>query len=807
MRNVFADVRYALRAFARDPGFTATAALTLALGIGATTAVYSVVSAVLWSPLPFARPERIAIVWETDVHNGELDGRVSYPDLVDWRAQTRAFARLAASMPLDLNLTESGREPERVSVGAVSHDLFPLLGLRPVLGRVLTPADDREGAPGVVVLSRALWTARYDGDAGVLGRTIQLDGQPHTVVGVLQDGFETLGRARAWVAVTPNLGAFLHERGVHGLTVFGLLRDGQSFETAGAEMAAIAARLARAYPNENVGRGARVQALDEAIVGDVRRELLLLLAAVVAVTLVACANVSGLLLARARARAREIAIRRALGAGARRLAAQFLTETLVLAAGAAAAGIVLAAWATPALVTLAADGLPRTAGVGLHPGVVAFAVGASFVAGALAALAPLRGMIGGRERALPAMSGTSTGRDRLRSALVVGQVALACVLATGAGLLLASLRNARRVDPGFRPDGLLVASLQLPKAAYPPPARTADFSNWPTVQNFYRALLPRLASLPGASSAAVAVNHPLQPGWTSEIQVEGRANPPGKRDEVYIRPVAPGYFRTVGAPLRAGRDFDAGDRLGSADVVVVNDAFARRYFPGRDAVGLAVSFWGKPRRVIGVVADERFRGVTDPAAPAVYPTLLQVPVSSLSLVVRAPAGTDALSLAPALRRALREIDPDVALFDVGTADVLLDKSLGSPRFRAALLGFFGAAALLLSAVGLYGLLAHSVARRTREIGIRTALGARRADVLRLVVGEGLARGGAGLALGLVGAVVASRLLTRLLFGVRPADPAILATVAAVFLAVTVAASLLPARRAARVDPATALRTE
>ena len=807
MSSFLHDLRHAVRSLSKSPGFTAVAVLTMALGIGATTAVYSVVRAVFLRPLPFRDAARLAIVWETDLHNGERNGGVSFPDLTDWRRENRSFSAIAAYRRLDLNLADPGREPDRVAVATVTANLFPLLGVAPVLGRPLSPDDDREGAPPAVLLSHALWQSRYGSSPSVVGRTIAIDGIPSTIVGVMPAGFEFPARAAAWMALTPMLGAFRTERGVHAMLAVARLADGVSIEAAGAEMGAIAARLARAYPNENAGRGARVQGLADALVGDLRREFAILFAAVVAVTLVACANVSGLLLARSRGRAREIAIRRALGAGAADVGGPLLAEALLLAVAGGGAGLLLAAWGIRGLLALSPDTIPRIAEVRLDLPVLLFTLTASLGAGILSALAPLGRVVSGREGSLERAGSGRASRETLRGAMVVGQVALAGMLATAAALLAVSLRNLERVDPGFRAEGLLTAELVLPRSKYPEPPHTEDFYKWPEVLRFYAGFLPKLQSLPGAASASFALNHPLMAGWTSEIQIEDLVHRPGDRDEVYIRPVAPGYFRTVASPVLAGRDFDDRDRQGSAEVLIVNSAFERRYFPRQGALGHTVSFWSRPRRIVGVVGDVRFLGPGSEPAPAVYPCLLQVPMNSLAVVVRAPAGIDPAALAPALRHALQDVDPDVALFHVRTASALASESFGSPRFRALLLTLFGAVALLLAAIGLYGLLSFGVSRRAREFGIRVALGAQRTDVARLVLREAGARAAAGIALGALGAIGAARLLSGLLFGVRPAEPAVFATVAVLLAMTAAAAAYLPARRATRVDPAVSLRTE
>ncbi len=804
MTTLIQDLRYALRSLSKSPGFTAIAVATLALGIGANTAIFSVVHSVLWKPLPFASPQRLAVIWETDIHNGELDGGASWPDYRDWKAQAGAFSSLAAAKRLHLNLTEGGQQPERVAASAVSHELFPLLGARPALGRAFSEADDRPGAPGAVVLSDALWRGRFAASPEVLGRPISLDGKACIVVGVMAPRFEFPQQTQAWVALEPNLAPFGDVRGVHNLTVFGRLAKGASLETAGAQMGSIALRLARQYPDDNAGRGTRVQDLREAEVGDVRPALLVLLGAVALVTLIACANVSGLLLARAATRSREVAIRRALGAGRGRLLRQLLTESLLLAILGGASGLALAAWGTDVLLALAPRALPRTAEVGLHLPVLAFSLGVSIAAGILAGLAPALGATRSVALALREEDSRTASRSRGRAALVVAQVALACVLATGAGLLLKSLHNLLRVDPGFRVSGLLTAELTLPDSRYPMPSGK-DWYRWPEVLRFYDAILPRLQALPGASSAALAINHPLRPGWTSQIEVEGRPQQPGARDEVRIRAITPDYFRTIDTPILRGRALNTGDRQDTAPVLVINEALARKYFPDVDPVGQKISFWGQSREVVGVVRDVRFRGLASGADPAVYPSLLQTPISSLAVVIRAQG--DPASLIPALREAVRSADPDVALYNIKTADTLLTESLGAPRFQTTLLSAFGAAALLLAALGLYGLLAYAVTRRTREIGIRAALGARRADLVRMILREGFGRCLLGLVFGVAASFAAARLLSGMLYGVGAADPMVIAGVVGVLLVVALLASYLPARRAANVDPMTALRAD
>ncbi len=797
------DIQYAIRTLARTPGFTAVAVVTMALGIGATTGIFSVVHAVLWNPLPFSEPGRLAVIWETDAHNKSFEEGASTPDFIDFRRDARSFSGLAAVQGRWLNLTEERREPERISANAVSGTYFDVLGVRAALGRTLGDADDRPGAAGVVVLSDALWRSRYAASRNALGREISLDGAPYTVVGVMPPGFDSTDN-QAWIPLAPSLGAFKDLRGVHNLLVVGRLAQRVSFEQAGAEMAAIAARLARQYPDDNAGRSTRVLPLAEAYSGGVRPSLLVLLGAVALVTLISCANVSGLLLARAAGRTREIAIRRALGAERGRIARQLLTESVLVALVGCLGGLALAAWGRDALVALSPQSLPRVSEAGLNLPVLLFSLLLSAACGILAGLAPAVSGTREIERSLRAGDHRAAARGSVRGVLVAAQIVLACVLTTGAGLLLRSLQNLRRVDPGFRAAGLVTARIQLPRSKYPEPPRE-DFYKWPEVLRFYDEVLPRLRALPGVSSASLAVNHPLREGWTSQVEVEGQVQRPGERDETRIRPISPDYFRTTGTPVLRGRPLDERDRQGAPGVVLVNEAFARRYFPGRDPVGRTLSFWDRKREIVGVVRDVRFRGPAHESEPAVYPSLFQVPIADVFLLVRSSAAPAVVI--PAMRTAVRAVEPDVALFQIRTADELVTESLGSSRFETTLLSLFGLAALLLSALGLYGLLAYSVARRTREIGIRLALGARRSDLAGMILREGLARCLVGLALGAVAALASTRLLSSLLYGVRPSDPLIFAGVFGTLIAVALAASLLPARRAASVDPWKALRTD
>lgn len=805
MPTLLQDLRYAARTLAKNPGFAAAAALTLALGVGANTAIFSVVNGVLLRPLPFAEPERLMIVWETDPHNQSFREGASVPDFFDWKHQSRRFERLAASTAAERNLTGPGKEPERLEIAAVSHDLFALLKIEPSLGRAFRPEEDEPGGARVAILSHGIWQSRYGGAPEALGQIITLDGRDHEIVGVMPTHFGFPADAPLWVPLASATETFREVRGVHNLTVLGRLKRGATREAAQAEMAAIAAGLEKQYPEDNRGRGAAVESLHEAIVGRVRPALLTLLGAVGLVLLIACANVASLMLARASTRSREIAIRTSLGASRFRLVRQLLTESVLLALIGGAVGLAAAFWGLEALLALSPANLPRSDSIGIDLAVLGFSFALSVVVGVVSGLVPaIQSSSAALSETLNASSLRAGVRGGTRGSLVVAEVAMAVVLAVGAGLLIKSFSRLRQVDPGFRTENLLTLRITLPESKYPTPPRS-EYPRWPKAVSFYERLLERSSAVPGVISAAVALNHPLASGWTSQIEIVGRPEPPGARDEVRMRPVSPGYFQTIGVPVLKGRAPGERDRQGTPLIVAINEAMARKYFPGEDAIGRSVRFWGEPREIVGVVRDVRFRGLGRDVDPAIYPALSQMPMSEFSLVVK--TRVPPLSVLPALRTAVRSIDSDLALFDVATLEQLLSESVGAPRFHMVLLTAFGALALLLAAVGIYGLLSYSVAQRTREIGIRSALGARRADLLRLVVGEGLARSLLGLLLGLVGAFVLTRFLAGLLFQVGTRDPYIFASVVATLLGVAFLASYLPARRAAKMDPMLALRNE
>ena len=801
------DVRYAVRTLARRPGFASIVVLTLALGIGATTAIFSVVHGVLLRPLDLPEPERLVALrnYPTDGNVEKVGPALSYPDFAEFRSRAPSFRELAAGRTAPATLTTPGAEPSRIVTGIVTPNYFTALGLRPVLGRAFGPADAAPDAPAVAVLHHDLWQTRFGGDPTIVGRTIAIDGDPVTVVGVLPPDLGVATSQRLFRPLVPE--GLDQVRGVHRLYAIGRLAPGATVERARAEVAAVAAALEQQYPEDNTRRGAELLPLQETIVGDVRPALLVLLGAVTMVLLVGCANLASLFLARAAAREREMAVRAALGAGRGRLVRQWLTESVLLTATGAVAGVGVAWVATRALLAAAPDSIPRADEVGLDTTVLLFLLGVSVLVAVAFGLVPAwqrrraddtwATLRDGARGATP-----GHGRRRARHLLVVGEVALATMLVCGAGALLQSFWRLSSADLGFQPQGLVVAQVQLPATRYDSVAK---------IVRFYDQLREQLATLPGAPHAALAMEHPLSEGWTSSYGLADREPPPqGQEPEARVRPVWPGYFRTVGVPIVAGRDVTEQDRMGAPAVVVVNEAFVRRHYPGESAIGKRLlrgaAWWpGQPTdfEIVGVVADEPFLGPNVPADPATYFSHAQFPMNDMWIVVRGDG--DAARLAPALRERLWRLDPTLPLEQVRAMPDLVGAAVAAPRFNALLLSLFAAAALLLAAIGIYGVLAYTVAQRTAEIGVRMALGAERGRVVRQVVGQGLVVALAGVALGLAGAIGSGRLLSATLEGMRTADPRLLATVAALLTLVAVLAAWLPARRASRIDPMVALR--
>jgi putative ABC transport system permease protein len=806
------DLRTGLRSLRRAPAFAAAVVATLALGIGANSAIFSVVNAVLLRPLPYPEPERLALLYETNPERSWTEAQVAPANFFDWREAARGFTGLAAfsdwlGQPTLASAGPGGTEPEMLRAMYTSGDLFGVLGVAPRIGRSFREEENWGEAARVVVLSHALWRRRFGGDPAVLGQPIVLNGIAHTVVGVMPEGFrffidevdlwqpfgwEPESRERVWF------------RRAHVFRVVGRLAPGTALTAGQAELRSIAARLERRYPETNTLMGAGARPLHEFLVGDARRPLALLLLAVGLVLLIACANVAHLQLARSTARTRESAVRGCLGASRLRLVRQGLVESALLAAAGGALGLLVARFATPALLARVPGELPRLSEVSVDGWVLGFTAALAGVTVVLSGLAPaLQGARADLESALRSVSrGESRGRTRARDLLVAAEVAVAVVVLAGAALLVRSLERLGRVDPGFHATDVLTAHVSLPSLGYPDVAAVADFGE---------RLLARVRALPGVEDAGLARSLPLTgPGWSSDFAVEGR----GREEfgiEVVHREVSPGYLETLRVPLLAGRRFNSTDGPTAPPVVVVNEALARRYFPGEDPVGRRITFDRYPtdtstwRTIVGVVGAERQTALGQPARPEILAPLAQDDTRGLALVVR--GGGPVATLLPELRAALSAVDPEIPLHEVRTLEEVRARSLDRERFLLTLFALFAALSLLLSVLGVYGVTAHAAARRVRDIGVRMALGARAADVVRGMLRRGLAPVALGIVTGLGGALALGRAMASLLYEVGAADPAALLTAAAALLLAGGLAVWLPARRASRLDPACVLRAE
>jgi predicted permease len=808
MSNLLHDARLALRALRRQPGFAAVAILTLALGIGATTAVFSVVYGVLLRPLPYPDAERLVRVY---ADREGVQWTASPPDFTDWRAQATSFEDLAALAPTSLAVTGDGPAQQRAAA-RVTAAFFPVLGVTPALGRGFTDAHEVPGQNRVVVLSDALWRSQYGADPGIVGRTMRLDGVDSDVIGVMPAGFAEPAAAELWVPLAFTPRDLTTQRGAHYLSVYGRLRPGVTVDRADREMREIAARIDAAYPEANPGWRAQVTSLRDALVGDAQRPLYALLGAVGLVLLMTCVNVASLLLSRAVARDHEIAIRVALGVNRLRLVRGVLAESLVLALAGGALGVAFATWGIAALGRLAPADLPRMEQVGVNPLVLGFTLGVSGLTALLFGAAPSLQLLRRRNDAgiVTGPRGGTAGRvaQRWRRGLVTAQIAFAVTLVAGAGLLIKSFGRLMATDPGFRPDGVLTFNLALPDNGYQEPAR---------VDAFARNVEERLRALPGVDDVGMVFGLPLS-GFSYSISVrtlDGRALTPEEEERLgaQLRFVTPGYFRTIGMTVLRGRGITDADVAGGRPVAVINETAARRLFGNDDPIGRHLEFGtsmglGGDRvngEIVGLVRDVKDVALGDPARGHVYFAHAQWPVGFLQPVLRTSG--DPLALAASAQRAVAAVDPDVPVYRVRSLAQMRAASAARERFLMLVLGVFAGAALALAAVGIYGVVAHTVAQRTRELGIRMALGARAADILWLILRQGAILGGLGAALGLIGALVASRALARLLYQVTPSDPPILALGVVGLFVITLVASYLPARRAAGADPVEALRHE
>ena len=795
------DLRYALRTLAKSQGFSFIVVLTLALGIGANTAIFSVVKGVLLTPLPYKDPSRLVVVWES---KGTSNRNVVTPaNYMDWHDRATSFNGLALLSWTGLTLT--GDQAEGVKGRAVTPDFFGIVGATPLLGRTFTEEESRPNGPRVVVLSEALWRRRFGADRTIIGRAVPVAGGTVRVVGVMPASFRPiLGDEEYWAPMA--LDWFNRARVGRYAMALGRLKDGVTVERAQTDMSRIARQLESDYPDYNTGWGATVLPLTEQVVGGSRRTILIVLGAVSLVLLIACANVANLMLARAASRGRELAVRAALGAPRWRLVRQALVESVMLALAGGAAGVLLASWGVHLLVRAAPPEVPRIADIRLDLTVLAVTALVSMAAGVLFGLpAALSRSDAAIQDLHAATTRTTAGVPavRLRGALVIAQMSLAIVLLVGAGLLVRSLRRLIAVDPGFDPVNLSAVTITLPPPAYPDSLRRVAF---------YERLLERVRTMPGVQSAGIISWLPMTPSNASTtLTVVGRPEPaPGQASAAAIRLVDPGYFAAMRIPLKRGRSLAPSDRIGSAPVAVISEAMAHKLWPGEDPIGQHVKVeWWHPTasvEIVGVVADSRHDGLDAEFAPTLfYPFAQESRQIRMSLVLRStlPPAT----LTRMVRAAVSEMDKDVPVADAVTMYHHIAEMMADRRYPAFVLGLFAALALALAAVGIYGVLSYTVGQRTREIGVRVALGARPADVLRTVLGGGLRLTLSGVALGGVAAGLAAGALGKLLYGVHPLDPVTFVIVPLVLVAVALLAMAAPARRAARVDPMVALRSE
>jgi len=815
MRNLFSDLQLAFRILLRNPGFTVTAILLLALGIGANTAIFSVVNAVLLRPLPYQDSSRIMQIWHVPPAKsfpGMTLFSVSPANYLDWQSQNRSFEAMAAYGGARFNV--GGKErPESIQAAPVAPGFFSILRVQPILGRGFTPDDDRPGQGHVVVLGNALWRERYGADPGVVGRNIVLDSETYTVIGVMPRTFSFPSWAQLWTPL-----AWTDERravrGNHNYQVIGRVKPGVDIRTAQAELSAISTRLEQLYPEDDKGWGAKILTLREQTVGDVRPALLVLLGAVSFVLLIACANVANLVLGKILGRKKEIAIRSALGATRGAILRLVLAETLLLSLAGGALGLFLARFGTTLIVKFLADRLPRFAEITLNAPVLAFTAFLALFAGALAGLLPaLRFTKTDVNEALKqgqSRGSSDSGGSRTRGLLVVSEVALSLVLLIGAGLMVRTLWQLSNVKPGFDPNGLLTMTVSIPANKFPTPAAYISF---------FERVLQQVRATPGVESAGVIDDLPMGDGGSHQpVAIEGQpVVPMADQPEVDVRLISAGYLRSMRVPLLSGRDLTDGDVAGRNPAVIISESMAKRFWPNENPLGkhLTLTFYpGVSREIVGVVGDVKLDSLdeTRPVATVYWP-LDQTfatpgePWRSFPMSLAVRTSTDPLSTVTTVTGAVHEVDPETPVTEVMTMNELISNSLSPQRSNMLLLAAFAGLALVLTAVGIYSVLSYAVRRRVREIGIRMALGASHADVLKMVLADGLKPILLGVAIGYAVALGLGRVVSSLIFGVRPTDPLTFATVASLLVAVGVLATIMPAYRATRVEPVRTLRDE
>ncbi len=804
MTSILQDLKYSLRTIAKSPGFAIVAILTLALGIGANTAIFSVVDAVLLRPLPFKDSSQLVLLRETYKSVGNVS--VSYPNFLDWRQQSHCFAAMSVINNRGFNLSGVA-QPENIGGYAVSPNLLALLGVRPVLGRDFLPTEEKPGTAPVILLSYQLWQTHLGADPAVIGRSITLDGRSFSIVGILPPTFRLFDRTDVIVPIGVFAGD-MTDRGERGdMDVVGRLSSGIALSQSAVEMNTITARLAAQYPQTNHGFGAHLESFRVAFTGDTRLAVLILFGAVVFVLLIACVNVANLFLVRGAARAREIALRLSFGASRARVIRQMLTESFLLALLGGVLGVILGAWGISGLgYLLPADSL-QTMGVRMDLSVFLFAAAVivlvTFAFGLIPALQATRPDLHETLKAGGRSATSTSAQHRLRGALAIAETALALVLLVGAGLMLKSLYHLIQVSPGFQPARVLTMEMDL---------RTDQYSKDPVILNFWQQVLDRVRTIPGVDSAAVGTVVPLTGNHSrADVTIEGLPLPgPGEYPHPDYHIISSAYTSAMGIPLLRGRTFTDGDNENAPSVGLVNATMARRFWANGDPIGKRI-LRGHPGddekwvTIVGVVADNKLYGLDNPARLEVYYPYRQLPRGDMNLVVR--SAVDPASLTSAIRAAVAAIDKDQPIFAVHTMQKLVDDSISTRRLTLVLLGTFSALALVLAAIGIYGVMAYTVALRTQEIGIRMALGAQQKDVLQLVLGQGARIACIGVAIGLAAAAALARLLSSLLFSVSASDPITFVAVAALLVAVALLACYIPARRALRIDPIIALRDE
>ncbi len=799
METLLQDIKYGIRMARKRPGFTLIVVLVLALGIGANTAMFSVINAIIFRPLRYKDSGQLMALWERSKQMDEMS--VAYPNFLDWQAQNRVFDQMAAFKSDNFNYTDGG-DPERLRGKQVSADFFALLGVNPILGRSFSSEDDKPGAPPTVIVSNAFWKNRLSANSAVIGQPLKLNGKDFTLIGVLPADFEFNGVTDIFVPIGLNADKMM-DRGSHpGIYVVGHLKQGLTIENAITGMANVTSSLSEQYPATNAGNSAVVVSLYEDTVGNIRTPFLILLGAVALVLLIACANVANLLLARSTTRQKEIAIRSAMGALRIRLIRQLLTESILLSLAGGIGGLLIAVFGIRILMTLVPPDIPRTKEVGLDLGVLGFTLLMSLITGVIFGLAPaLQASKVNLNEALKeggrsANAGSST--RSISKVLVIGEIAISLMLLVSAGLMIKSFLQLRAINPGFDAHNLLTMQIALPPAKYPDEAHQIQFVD---------QLSARIAGIPGVKAVGIANGMPLGRGSETPYLVEGQPPLPPEQQPIAVEfGVTPGYFSAMGIPILKGRAFTENDTMNTPPVIIIDQEMARKAFPNQDPIGKRfIPLAGAPHEIVGVVANVKHYGVEKKQKEQFYLCYKQHGNPSLYLLVRTE--TNPMSLAGLVRSEVSNVDKSQPVYDIKSMDERVSMTMAKPRFNALLLGIFAAVALILSVVGVYGVISYSVNQRIHEIGLRLALGAQRSHIFKMVVGQGLLLAVIGIAIGIAGAMVFGRVLASLLFGVVPTDLTIFAAVSLLLALVAFMACYLPARKATKVDPMIALRNE